>query len=81
MSCSCSEFEPDLSHLRPPSAEVPDAGQGAVVSLDHAVISARAAGMSVRDVAKEFGITRYRVEKLDKTREPAALNGRAIARG
>jgi hypothetical protein len=63
--------EPVLSRPQPDRAEVPDPGQGAVVSLDDAVISARAAGMSVRAVSEAFNVTRYRVEKLDKQREEA----------
>jgi hypothetical protein len=75
----------DLSHPQPSLAEPPDPGQGAVVSLDDAVISARTAGMSVRAVSEAFNVTRYRVEKLDKQRVaatdsamPAAVNGFAV---
>ncbi|MCU1670502.1 MAG: hypothetical protein JWP40_3429 [Blastococcus sp.] len=75
-----------LSHPQTELSEAPDAGHGAVVSLDDAVMSARAAGMSVRAVSEAFGVTRYRVEKLDKQQETAtgpaasaALNGQVMA--
>jgi hypothetical protein len=77
--------EPVFSHPQTELSEAPDAGQGAVINLDHAVMSARAAGMSVRAVSDAFGVTRYRVEKLDKllgqsgpatdSAIPATLNG------
>lgn len=53
-------------------------GRGAVPGLAEAVRSARAAGGSVRSIAEEFGITRYRVEKLlgePVSAASAALNG------
>jgi hypothetical protein len=68
-----SLVEAILGQPLPLPAETPDPGQGAVVSLDDAVISARAAGMSVRAVSEAFNVTRYRVEKLDKQREAAAV--------
>jgi hypothetical protein len=81
--------DPDFSHPQTVLAETPDAGQGVVVSLDHAVMSARAAGMSVRAVSEAFGVTRYRVEKLDKlvgqpgpatdSATSATLNGQVMA--
>lgn len=77
--------DPDLSHLQPGMGGPPDPGQGAVVSLDDAVMSARTAGMSVRAVSEAFNVTRYRVEKLDKQRAaatdsgaPATVNGFAV---
>ncbi len=66
-----TDDRPEISHPQTPVSEVPGAGQQVPRTLEDAVMSARAAGMSVRDVAKGFGITRYRVEKLDKQREPA----------
>lgn len=58
--------EPVFSHPQTDPAKGPDPAQGVVISLDDAVMSARAAGMSVRAVSDAFRVTRYRVEKLDK---------------
>lgn len=66
------EIEAGFSHPESAPAELADAGQVAVLTLDDAVISARAAGMSVRAIADEFEITRYRVEKILDGRDPAA---------
>lgn len=57
------------------------AGQVPPVDLASAVKSARAAGMSKRSIADEFGLTRYRVDQLlDEQPQPvAAVNGHAVA--
>ncbi|MCD0450753.1 DUF2637 domain-containing protein [Actinocorallia sp. API 0066] len=38
-------------------------GQPLVADLDSAIVSARSAGRSIRAIAEEFGVTRYRVRK------------------
>jgi hypothetical protein len=75
------EIGAGFSHPDQPPAEVPDAGQGPVVTLEDAVMSARSAGLSVRAISEAFEITRYRVEKIlgqtDSAASPEADTGPA----
>jgi hypothetical protein len=59
-----------------------DAGQPAFITLEDAVMSARAAGLSQQATAEVFHITKYQVQKIEKQQDsatdsavPAALNG------
>lgn len=63
----------DLGH-RP---DGPAAGERAPVDLDSAIRSARAAGRSVRSIAEEFGVSRYRVDKVTAG-VPVAMNGHPV---
>ncbi|GAB2820682.1 hypothetical protein GCM10022221_18270 [Actinocorallia aurea] len=51
------------------------AGEGSVTGLDSAIVSARRAGRTIKDVCAEFGVSRYRVDKAMKA---AALAGVAL---
>ncbi|RSN71355.1 DUF2637 domain-containing protein [Actinomadura sp. WAC 06369] len=55
----------------------PTADENAPVDLDSAIRSARAAGRSVRSIAEEFGVSRYRVDKVTAG-VPVAVNGHRV---
>jgi hypothetical protein len=48
-------------------AEASDPAQAVVKDVPSAVIAARATGLSYQRIADEFGVTKYRVEKILKT--------------
>lgn len=50
----------EVSHV----GEVSGAGQAAVTGLDSAIVAARKAGGSLRSIAAEFKVSKYRVEKI-----------------
>jgi len=72
-----TETGQDFSGLDEPSAPA----QRVVTDLPSAVISARTAGLSIQKIADEFGITKYRVEKILKSADPDADPATATAPG
>lgn len=73
--------ETNLSHPDQATATPVGAGSAAPADLAEAVISARLAGRSERDVADAFGISRYRVKKILDARAPAAESGTVAESG